>query len=201
MNAYLVGLTGGIGCGKSTVAARFVELGSGLIDADAVSHAVTRREASGWRGIRAEFGEEFFGPDGELDRARLRQAVFSDPSIKHRLEAVLHPLIRAETAREIAQSTAVYVLLMVPLLLESGRYRDRCARVLVVDCQETTQVRRVAARSGMTPDEVRAIIRAQIGRDQRLALADDVIDNEGAPAPSIGAIERLDRLYRGLAAR
>ena len=198
---YLVGLTGGIGSGKSTVAARFVELGSGLIDADAVSHAITRLEAPGWQGIRAEFGEEFFGTDGELDRARLRQAVFSDPSIKHRLEAVLHPLIRIQTAREIARSTAVYLLLMVPLLLESGRYRDRCARVLVVDCREATQVRRVAARSGMTPDEVRAIIRAQIGRDQRLALADDAIDNEGAPGPPASAIARLDRLYRRLAAR
>ena len=91
---YLVGLTGGIGCGKSTVGARFAELGSGVVDADAVSHALTRREAPGWFAIRAEFGEGFFGPDAELDRARLRQAVFADPAAKARLEGVLHPLIR-----------------------------------------------------------------------------------------------------------
>lgn len=193
---YLVGLTGGIGCGKSTVGARFAELGGGLIDADAVSHSLTRREAPGWLAIRAEFGEGFFGPDGELDRARLRLAVFADATTKARLEAVLHPLIRNDTTRQIAESTAAYVLLMVPLLLESGRSRERCRRVLVVDCLESTQVSRVVARNGMAPDEVRAIIRSQIGRAQRLALADDVIDNEGQANRSGGAIARLDRLYR-----
>lgn len=196
---YLVGLTGGIGCGKSTVGARFAELGGGLIDADAVSHSLTRREAPGWLAIRAEFGENFFGPDGELDRARLRQAVFADAATRARLEAVLHPLIRNETARQIADSTSAYVLLMVPLLFESGRYRERCRRVLVVDCLESTQVRRVVARNGMAPDDVRAIIRSQIGRAQRLALADDVIDNEGDPNRLAGAVARLDRLYRRLA--
>jgi dephospho-CoA kinase len=196
---YLVGLTGGIGCGKSTVGARFAELGGGLIDADAVSHSLTRREAPGWMAIRAEFGENFFGPDGELDRARLRQAVFADAAAKASLEAVLHPLIRSETSRQIADSTAAYVLLMVPLLFESGRYRERCQRVLVVDCQESTQVRRVVARNGMAPDDVRAVIRSQFGRTQRLARADDVIDNEGDPDRIAGAIARLDRLYRRLA--
>ena len=198
--SYVVGLTGGIGCGKSTVAARFVELGSGLVDADAVSHAATRLEAPGWLAIRAEFGDVFLGAHGEIDRVRLRQAVFSDPAVKLRLEAVLHPLIAIETSRQVAQSTAAYVLLMAPLLLESGRYRERCARVLVVDCRESSQVQRVAARSGMMPDEVRAIIRVQIGRDQRLALADDVIDNDEAPERSAGAIVRLDHLYRRFAA-
>jgi dephospho-CoA kinase len=197
--AYLVGLTGGIGCGKSTVGARFVELGSGLIDADAVSHSLTRREAPGWQAIRAEFGENFFEPDGELDRARLRQAVFANAATRARLEAVLHPLIRNETARQIADATAAYVLLMVPLLFESGRYRERCRRVLVVDCLESTQVRRVVARNGMAPDDVRAIIRSQTGRAQRLALADDVIDNEGDADRLAGAVARLDRLYRRLA--
>jgi len=196
---YLVGLTGGIGCGKSTVAARFAELGSGVIDADAVSHALTRRDASGWQAIRAEFGDDFFGPDGELDRGRMRQAVFADATAKARLEGVLHPLIREETSRLIAESAARYVLLMVPLLFESGRYRERCGRVLVVDCRESTQVSRVVARNRMAPDDVRAIMRAQIGRAQRLALADDVIDNEGDPGLLAGAIARLDHLYRRLA--
>jgi dephospho-CoA kinase len=196
---YLVGLTGGIGCGKSTVGARFVELGSGLIDADAVSHSLTRREAPGWLAIRAEFGEDFFAPSGELDRARLRQAIFADAAAKARLEGVLHPLIRDETDRQLANSTATYVLLVVPLLFESGRYRERCQRVLVVDCPESTQVRRVVARNGMAPEEVRAIIDSQIGRARRLALADDVIDNEGDPDKMTGAVARLDRLYRRLA--
>jgi dephospho-CoA kinase len=196
---YLVGLTGGIGCGKSTVGARFAELGSGLIDADAVSHRLTRPEAPGWLAIRAAFGDSFFGPDGELDRARLRQTVFADAAAKARLEAALHPLIRDETASQIAASTAAYVLLMVPLLLEAGRYRERCRRILVVDCLESTQERRVIARSGMSADEVRAIIRSQIGRSARLALADDVIDNDGDLAPLAGAVARLDRLYRWLA--
>jgi dephospho-CoA kinase len=196
---YLVGLTGGIGCGKSTVAARFVESGSGLIDADAVSHALTRREGTGWLAIREEFGEGFFRSDGELDRARLRQAVFADVALKTRLEAALHPLIRAETTRLIAASSTAYVLLMVPLLLETGRYRERCQRVLVIDCPESTQVQRVVARSGMAPAEVHAIIRTQIGRAQRLALADDIIDNAGAPDRAAGPVGRLDRLYRRLA--
>jgi dephospho-CoA kinase len=196
---YLVGLTGGIGCGKSIVGARFTELGSGLIDADAVSHSLTRREAPGWLAIRAEFGDSFFGPEGELDRPRLRQAVFAEAAAKFRLEAVLHPLIRDETSRQIAESTAAYVLLMVPLLFEAGRYRERCGRVLVVDCLESTQERRVVARSGMTADEVRAIIRSQIGRSARLALADDVIDNDGDLGRLAGAVARLDRLYRRLA--
>ena len=196
---YLVGLTGGIGCGKSTVAARFVELGGGLVDADAIAHSLTRLEAPGWMAIRAEFGERYFGPDAELDRARLRQSVFSDAAIKSRLEAVLHPLIRKETARQVAASTAAYVLLMVPLLLESGREREGYRRILVVDCTESTQVRRVVARSGIAPDDVRAIIRSQIGRVQRLALADDVIDNETHAQRVVGPVARLDRLYRRLA--
>jgi dephospho-CoA kinase len=196
---YLVGLTGGIGCGKSTVGARFVLLGSGLIDADAVSHSITRKEAPGWLAIRAEFGENFFGSDGELDRTRLRQAVFGDGATKARLEAVLHPLIRDEIARQIANSTAAYVLLMVPLLFENGRHRERCRRVLVVDCLESTQVHRVVARNGMAPEDVRAIMRTQIGRAQRLALADDVIDNEADKDKMAGAVARLDRLYRQLA--
>lgn len=196
---YLVGLTGGIGCGKSTVGARFVELGSGLIDADAISHSLTRREAPGWLAIRAQFGADFFAPGGELDRARLRQAIFADVTVKARLESVLHPLIRDETDRQLANGTAAYMLLVVPLLFESGRYRERCRRVLVVDCLESTQVRRVVARNGMAPEEVRAIIDSQIGRTQRLALADDVIDNEGDPDKLTGAVARLDRLYRRLA--
>ena len=197
--SYLVGLTGGIGCGKSTIAGRFVALGSGLVDADAVSHALTRPGAAGALAIRSELGAHYFDDEGRLDRALLRRDVFADPAVKARLEAVLHPLIRTETARQVAAVEAPYVLLMVPLLLESGRRYAMCRRVLVVDCLESTQIARVIGRSGLTPDEVRAIIRAQIPRERRLALADDVIDNEVGPERVLGAVSRLDRLYRQLA--
>lgn len=196
---FVVGLTGGIGSGKSTIATRFEVAGAALIDADAVSHAVTRPGASGWRAVRDAFGSGYFGKDGELDRAALRAAVFADNTARRRLEGLLHPLIRADVERQLAATAAPYTILMVPLLLEGGRQPERYARVLVVDCREVTQVARVVARSGLAEHEVRAIIEAQIPRAARLALADDVIDNDGALDRSNGAIERLDRLYRRLA--
>jgi dephospho-CoA kinase len=196
---YVVGLTGGIGSGKSTVAHLFVARGAGLVDADAVSHALTRPEEDGWRAIREAFGPAFFSATGELDRAALRKAVFDDPRERIRLEAILHPLIRAETLRQLDAVASPYAISMVPLLLEGGRQPERYRRVLVVDCREETQVARVIARSGIDPDQVRAIIGAQIGRNERLALADDVIDNEGGPEALAAPVERLDRLYRSLA--
>jgi dephospho-CoA kinase len=196
---YVVGLTGGIGSGKSTVAERFVDLGAGLIDADAVSHALTRPVAAGWRAVRDAFGPSFFGSDGELDRGALRRAVFDDPAERIRLERILHPLIRKEIERRLEASAAAYTILMVPLLLEGGRQPERYRRVLVVDCSEGTQVARVVARSGIEAQQVRAIIDVQIPRDRRLALADDVIDNEGPPERLAGPVARLDKLYRALA--
>jgi dephospho-CoA kinase len=197
--SFVVGLTGGIGSGKSTIAMRFAALGAPVIDADFVSHAVTRPGESGWRAVRDAFGPGFIGDDGEIDRAALRAAVFADPAERRRLEALLHPLIRADIDRQLAATAAPYTILMVPLLLESGRQPERYARILVVDCRETTQVARVAARSGLAESEVRAIIAAQIPRDARLALADDVIDNDGELSHADGAIARLDALYRRLA--
>jgi len=202
--SYVVGLTGGIGSGKSTVAALFVELGVGLVDADAVSHALTRPGASGAVAIREAFGPDFFSANGELDRAALRKRVFDHPDERIRLERILHPLIREESVRQLTACTASgapYAISMVPLLLEGGRQPERYRRVLVVDVTEATQVARVVARSGIAPDDVRAIIRAQIPRDRRLALADDVIDNEGRPEGLAAPVRRLDRLYRTLAAR
>ena len=198
---YVVGLTGGIGSGKSTIAAQFEALGAGLIDADAVSHALTRKDARGARAIREVFGPQYFDPDGELDRARLRETVFAEPAQRRRLEGLLHPLIRAEIESLLARSTSPYTLLMVPLLLEGGRQPDRYRRIVVVDCLESTQVARVVARSGIAPEQVRAIIAAQIPRAKRLALADDVIDNEGPPGATRDAVLRLDRLYRGISRR
>lgn len=197
---YVVGLTGGIGCGKSTVARLFGGMGAGVIDADAVSHELTRRNEPGWQAIREAFGAAYFTDEGELDRGALRTTVFAVPERRRHLESLLHPLIRAEIVRQLSISVAPYTLLMVPLLLEGGRQPERYRRILVVDCRVATQVERVAARSGMDPAQVRAIIAAQLERSRRLALADDVIDNDGPEATLAPAVLRLDRLYRRLAA-
>lgn len=196
---YVVGLTGGIGSGKSTVAAAFAALGVAVIDADAVSHQLSRAGAPGWAGIRDRLGERFIGADGEVDRPALRAAVFSDPALRRRLESILHPLIRAEVDRQVAASNSEYAILMVPLLIESGEYRSRIDRLLVVDCTEEEQVRRVVARSGLAPQEVRAIMAAQVDRATRLAAADDVIDNSGDPASIAQRVRDLDGRYRLLA--
>jgi len=196
---YVVGLTGGIGSGKSTVAALFAELGAGIVDADAVSHALSRPDAAGWRAIRAEFGPAFFDAAGQLDRAALRKTVFDNPHERARLERILHPLIRDESRRQLEAIASPYAISMVPLLLEGGRQHERYRRVLVVDCTPATQIARVVARSGIDPDQVRAIMRAQIPREARLALADDVIDNEDGPEKLAAPVARLDRLYRMLA--
>lgn len=200
MGKLIVGLTGGIGCGKSTVAAQFAALGAEVIDADAVAHELSRRGEPGWHAVRAAFGESVLRPDGELDRAALRQLVFADPAAKARLEAALHPLIAAAIERQLAAWRGPYGLLMVPLLLEGGRYRDRIDRLLVVDCDEAEQIRRVMARSGLSENEVRAIMATQVDRPTRLAAADDVIDNSGPPASVAPAVAALDRQYRRLAA-
>jgi len=195
----IVGLTGGIGSGKSTVADRFVALGANLIDADQIAHEISRRGAPGWEAVHAAFGDEILLAGGELDRAKIRALVFADPAAKARLEQALHPLIGAEIARRMAGWAGPYGLLMVPLLIEGGRYRSQIDRLLVVDCPEDEQVRRVMSRSGLAAEEVRAIMATQATRAQRLAAADDVIDNSGAPDAIQGQVARLDRHYRALA--
>ena len=178
---YVVGLTGGIGSGKSTVADLFAAQGVAVVDADAIARELTAPGGAALPALQAEFAElgaAVIGPDGALDRASMRALAFANPAHKARLEAILHPLIRAECdARCAAAGDAPYVLLVVPLLIESGAYRDRVRRVLVVDCDEATQVARVVARSGLSPDEVRRIIATQLARAERLAAADDVIVN------------------------
>jgi dephospho-CoA kinase len=175
---YCVGLTGGIGCGKTSATDIFAELGAGVVDTDVISRELTAAGGAAMPQIEREFGAAFVQPDGSLDRARMRELVFADPAAKRRLEAILHPLIREETRRQIEASSAPYVLLVVPLLLETGSYSDLTDRVLVVDCDEARQVERVMARSGLTADAVRGIMKAQIGRAERLARADDVLTND-----------------------
>jgi dephospho-CoA kinase len=197
---YVVGLTGGIGSGKSAVASAFASLGVEIVDADLLAHQLSAPGQPGYAAIRAQVPDVALPPDGEIDRARLRSRVFADAAARARLEAALHPLIAAEARREIAAWRGPYGVTVVPLLLERGKLASAVDRILVVDCPEDAQVSRVVARSGMTPAEVRAIMATQSSRDARLAAADDVIDNAGPPEAIAPQVARLDRRYRELAA-
>jgi dephospho-CoA kinase len=198
--AYVVGLTGGIGSGKTVVADAFAALGVEIVDTDALAHRLSAAGEHGFDAIRDAFGDSVARADGELDRAALRRLVFADATARERLEAVLHPLIRAETARQVQRWSGAYGVVVVPLLLEREGLRSIVDRILVVDCPEEEQVRRVVARSGLAPDEVRAIMATQLDRARRLAAADDVLDNAGAAAAIAPQVRALDRRYRELAA-
>jgi len=200
VGSYLIGLTGGIGSGKSEVAAAFAALGADVLDADEIAHAISRRGEAGHRAVVESLGASFVGADGELDRAALRRRAFDDPAFRRDLEQLLHPLIAARLEDAIGGLTGPYGVLVVPLLLERGGLRKRVARVLVVDCPEPEQMRRVQLRSGLAADDVRKIMATQLPRADRLAAADDVIDNGGARDAIAPQVERLDRRYRALAA-
>src|SRR5512134_484403 len=187
---FVVGLTGGIGSGKSAAAEEFARLGAAVVDTDAIAHQLTASGGAAIEEVRRALGDEFIDHAGAMDRAKVRARVFSDPAARARLEAVLHPRIRAESGRRIAAACAPYVVHVVPLLLESGDYRRRVARVLVVDCAPELQAARVRRRSGLAEDEIRRIIAAQMPRAARLAAADDVIDNSGG----------IDALHKQVAA-
>jgi len=195
----VVGLTGGIGSGKSAVANAFAAAGIDVTDTDAIAHALTAPGAGGYDAVLAEFGEQFRQTDGTLDRAALRRRVFADSAARARLEAILHPLIRSAARREVAAWTSPYGILVVPLLLERGRLDD-IDRVLVVDCPEDEQVRRVVARSGLAEADVRAIMATQLSRGERLARADDTLDNAGPLSAILPRVSALDLRYRALAA-
>lgn len=194
--SYRVGLTGGIGSGKSAVAALFREQGIPVIDSDAISHQITQAGGAAIPGISAAFGPACLNADGALDRARMRELVFSDPAAKRKLEAILHPLIRTLMLEQAdAAAGSPYLLLVVPLLFETPNYRELAQRTLVVDCAEQTQVARTMQRSGLSAAEVRAIVAHQIPRAERLRLADDVIHNEGSMDELRGQVLRLHQAY------
>lgn len=197
---FLVGLTGGIGSGKSAVSSLFESLGAAVVDTDVIAHELTAPGGAAIESIRNAFGDEVIDARGALDRAAMRRKVFADASAKARLEAILHPMIRAEADRRSAAARAPYVVLVVPLLVESGGYRSRVRRVAVVDCPEEVQVARVMTRSGLSAEEARAIMAAQVSREQRLAVADDVIDNGGDLAALRPQVEALHRRYLEMAA-
>ena len=176
---FVVGLTGGIGSGKSAAAEEFARLGATVVDTDAIAHELTRAGGAAVAEVRKQFGADAVGADGAMDRTRMRAKVFGDAALKKKLEQLLHPLIRAESERRIVSAAGPYVIHVVPLLVESPDYRKRVARVLVVDCPEGVQKARVRQRSALPEEEMGRIIAAQVPRETRLAAADDVIDNAG----------------------
>lgn len=196
---FVVGLTGGIGSGKSTVADIFSELGAGVVDTDRIAHDLTGPGGAALDAIANRFGTRFLTSAGSLNRELMRSLVFADPGAKSDLESILHPLIGAESARLVTASEAPYVLLVVPILFETGGDPKRFQRVLVVDCDEQNQVDRVLRR-GLQSEQVQAIMATQVSRAQRLAGADDVIRNN-ADIPGLRAqIVPLHRKYLELAA-
>lgn len=180
MTTFVVGLTGGIGSGKSAAADLFARFGAAVVDSDLIARALTVAGGEAMPDIQLAFGVGVLAADGALDRAAMRRLVFADASARARLEAILHPMIRRHVDRAlVAAVQAVYTILVVPLLVETGAWRSRCDRVAVVDCPEEMQLARVMRRNGLAAEEVRAIMAAQADRATRLAAADDVIDNAG----------------------
>lgn len=193
-----VGLTGGIGSGKSTVAARFAALGAGVIDTDLLARELTEPATPTLAQVAAAFGPGILTPDGTLNRGALRELAFSDREARLRLEAILHPPIRSLMLARVGQLGTPYAVLVVPLLFETGQ-ADLMDRVLVVDCPEESQVQRVQRRNGLAPEEIARILASQVPRAERLARADDIVDNGGDPAALAPQVERLHRTYLAMA--
>lgn len=199
--SFRVGLTGGIGSGKSTIASLFSELGVPVIDTDVISHQLTQPGGAGIPIIQQEFGENYIDANGALDRLKMRQLVFTDHVAKKRLEDILHPLIYKQTLALSEHHSTPYVLLVIPLLFETSNYQNWLQRTLTVDCSEATQIKRASSRPGLSEQTVRAIMAQQLTRNQRLKLADDVIKNEGALSDLNLQIAQLHQRYLQLAKR
>jgi dephospho-CoA kinase len=194
-----IGLTGGVGSGKSTVAQRFVELGVPVIDADATARAVVAPGKPGLEAVRERFGPGVLTENGELNRRALRDLIFKDPDSRRDLEAILHPLIRADMQESAEAAVGPYVVMAIPLLVEGGS-RDRVDRILVIDVDEVVQLQRVMARDGSTEEQARAILASQASRSARLAAADDVLLNSGTVTDLRQAVDHLHERYLHLAA-
>lgn len=180
-----IGLTGGIGSGKSRVADLLAQWGAALIDTDVIAHALTAPQGEAMPALREAFGAQAVTAEGALNRAWMREKVFRDPDAKARLESILHPLISRHARERGERAQGAYRVYVVPLLVESGRWRDKVDRICVVDCDPETQISRVLERSGLTPDGIRAIMAAQSTREARLQVADDVILNDGATSAAL----------------
>jgi dephospho-CoA kinase len=193
-----IGLTGGIGSGKTTVANLFADLGVPIIDTDEIARSLTHPAQPAYEQIVRSFGRGILDAGGEIDRARLRALVFNDVAQRRTLESILHPRIHAEVARRVAALTFPYCVIVVPLLIEA-HFRDLVDRVLVVDCEEATQVQRVAARSALSETEIRAIMASQLSRAARLKHADDTIRNDAGLEALRAAVQQQHQQYLALA--
>ena len=189
-----IGVTGGIGSGKSTVSQLFKELGVPVIDADIIAHQIVQPGQPSLIQLAKTFGSQFINPDGTLNRIKLRELVFSDPAQKKRLEKLLHPLIYARIAEEIEQLVSPYCIVSIPLLLETNMTAS-VDRVLVIDCCVETQIERVKNRDCLPIEEIRKIVASQVSRNERLARADDVIDNSNQAAQLAEQVKKLHNLY------
>lgn len=199
-NKLLIGLTGGIGSGKSSVANGFAERGASIIDTDVISLALTSPNGAAIAAIRQAFGDPMITPQGAMDREKMRALVFSDSHQKSRLESILHPMIFDEAIRQTNEASGLYIIYVVPLLVETGRWNQwgKLARILVVDSDEQLQIQRVVQRDGLSEQQVKAIIGQQATRAQRLAIATDVIKNQTTIEALTPEIDRLHRLYCNL---
>lgn len=196
MRPYCVGLTGGVGAGKSVVATIFSDYGIAVVDTDVISRALTSAGGAAMPAIATVFGTEYIDEAGGLNRPAMRSHIFSDAAARDRLEMVLHPLIKAEATRQVMHAASPYVVLVVPLLVEKmADYRELVDRILVVDCDETQQLRRIAARPTMNMEQAKAILAAQHDRSTRLSVADDVIDNRGELMELAGQVSVLHARY------
>jgi dephospho-CoA kinase len=198
--AYVVVVTGGIGSGKTAVSDLLAECGAAVVDTDVIARRLTAAGGEAMPHLVAHFGPGIAAADGSLDRERMRALAFENPAARKTLEDVLHPMIRAQAYRQVEAAAAPYVVLVVPLLVESGAYRDIADRILVVDCPEDIQVERTMRRSGLDRAQVEGILRAQASRAERLALADDVVVNDGGLDDLAAAVRRLNAQYLQAAA-
>lgn len=199
---WIVGLTGGIGAGKTLASNAFASLGVPVIDTDLISHALTAPNGLAIDAIHQKFGDELFNDAGQLDRAKMRELVFKDAQKRQELEAIMHPLIAQVAMASIAQhSDAPYVILAVPLLAESPAWLSRCDRVLLIDCEVETQIERVMARSGLSREQTQAIIMSQASREARKAIANEVIVNESTPEHVTQQVTRLHDFYLRMASQ
>lgn len=197
-SAFSVGLTGGVGSGKSTIATMLSEHGAAIVDADMIAHQLTSTGGAAIEAVRESFGTEAITADGSMDRPRMRARVFLDPAARTQLESLLHPMIRdamRECAAELIESGSQYIVFVIPLLIETGSWRDNVDRVLLIDCSEATQIARVCARNGIGEKMARKIVASQATRQRRLAAASDVLVNEAPLDQITGRVATLHRAY------
>lgn len=198
---FSIGLTGGIGSGKSLVADLFQAHGVSVIDTDQIAHALTKPDGLAMPAIRAEFGAAFIAADGSLNRGAMREHVFTNARARLALEAILHPMIAAQTRLAAEQAHGAYLMFVVPLLVESGDWRTRVDRILVVDCSERLQCERVMRRNHLTENQVADIMQAQATRAERQSAADDIINNEGDLGAVESQVDELHNLYLSLSTK